>query len=313
MIDDEVPNSTVKLLVFEALRSYPSDALPPMLEDEDTIVRTAVARELQVRGERRAFDHVLLRCDDVRDFVREIAAFTLGQFGTPTYPFRMESIPRLADLAVHDPSFEVRATAVASLGHLHAEESMQVLLDSANDPEADVRGMAAVSLGRLGPLPEVVETLDTLLSDPSSEVREWAQLGLELTQDDDDLVAYVDRKGGFHDCVIDSLAWEPMQRRVEIRFADINANFLGQPEYPGLVPCVIEISGIDDFSLDISNADDKLKVYEASVSAVAQKKVLKIALSPSGSLEASFANLTLSELGEAGAGGRTVTCAAAAL
>lgn len=115
--------------------------------------------------------------------------------------------------------------------------------------------------------------------------------------------------------MIDSLAWEPMQRCVEIRFTDINANFLGLPEYTGLVPCVIDISGIDDFSLDISNADDKLKVYEASVSAVAQKKVLKIALSPSGSLEASFANLTLSELGEAGAGagGRTVTCAAAAL
>ncbi|PTR26300.1 HEAT repeat protein [Luteibacter sp. OK325] len=301
MIDDEVPNSTVRLLVFEAIRSYPSDALLLMLDDEDTIVRMAVARELQVRGEKKAFDHALLRCDDLRDFVREIAAFTLGQFGTPTYPFRSESIPKLAELAVHDPSFEVRATAVASLGHLHAEESMQVLLESANDPEADVRAMAAVSLGRLGPLPEVVETLDKLLSDPDSEVREWAQLGVELTEDDD-LVAYFDRKGGLHDCVIESLVWQPMQRRVEIRIEDINANSLGLPEYVGLVPCVIEISGINDFTLDISNADDRLRVYEASVSAVAEKKVLKIAFSPSGSLEASFAVLTLSELDESGPG-----------
>ncbi|WP_063571550.1 MULTISPECIES: HEAT repeat domain-containing protein [Luteibacter] len=304
MIDDDVSSSTVRLLVFEALRSYPSDALLLMLEDEDTVVRTAVARELHVRGERKAFDHVLLRCDDLREFVREIAAFTLGQFGTPTYPFRLESIPKLVDLAVHDPSFEVRATAIASLGHLHAEESMQVLLESANDSEADVRAMAAFSLGHLGPLPEVVETLDKLLSDPNSEVREWAQFGLELTQDDD-LVTYLDRKGDLHDCMIDSLVWKPMRRHVEIRITDVNANFLGLPEYAGLVPCIIEMSGIDDFALDIQKADDTLKVYEASLSTVAQKKMLKIAFSPSGTLEASVANLTISELTEAGSGAGT--------
>jgi HEAT repeat protein len=250
----EASSLTVELLVFEVLRSYPSDALLLMLDDESTVVRTAVARELQVRGERTAFDHVLLLCDDSRDFVREVAAFTLSQFGTPTYPFRSEAIPKLAELAVHDGSFDVRATAVASLGHLHPMESMQVLLESANDPEADVRAMVAVSLGRLGPLPKVVETLDTLLSDSDSEVRQWAQLGLELT-DDDDVVAYLDRKGNLHDCVIDSLVWQPAQRRVEIRIKDINANFLGWPDYAGLVPCVIEVSGVDDFALDISNAD----------------------------------------------------------
>jgi hypothetical protein len=300
MIDDGMPGSTIRGLVFEALRSYPSDALLLMLEDEDAIVRTAVARELQVRGERGALDHVLLRCDDSRDFVREIAAFTLGQFGTPTYPFRLESIPRLADLAVHDPSFEVRAAAVASLGHLRAEESVQVLLDSAKDPEADVRGMAAVSLGRLGASPKVMATLDALLSDPDGEVREWAQLGLELTQDEDP-GSYVDAKGGFHDCIIESLAWTPTQRRLEISIEDINANFLGLPEYAGRVPCVVGISGVDDFAMDVfSSADDRLRVYEASVSVVAQKKVLKIAFFPSGSLEVSFENLTILELEKAG-------------
>lgn|GEM_PF-892136 len=293
----EASSLTLELLVFEALRSYPSDALLHMLDDESTIVRTAVARELQVRGERTAFDYVLLLCDDSRDFVREVAAFTLGQFGTPTYPFRSECIPRLAEMAAHDASFDVRATAVASLGHLHAEESMQVLLESANDSEADVRAMAAVSLGRLGPLPEVVKTLDMLLSDPHREVREWAQLGVELTEGDDP-VEHLDRKGGLHDCVIDSLVWQPAQRRVEMTVKDINANFLGLPEYAGVVPCVIEVSGIDDFALDISSADDSLKVYEASVSVVAQKRVFKIAFSPSGSLEASFATLTLSHLDE---------------
>ncbi len=154
-----------------------------MLEDEDVVVRTAVARELQIRGERTAFDHVLPRCDDAHDFIREIAAFTLGQFGTPTYPFRSASIPKLAELAVGDSSPEVRAAAVAALGHLHAWESKEVLLRAASDIDPDVRANAAVSLGRLGALPDVIQALQKLLTDPNEEVREWAELGIELTRD----------------------------------------------------------------------------------------------------------------------------------
>jgi HEAT repeat protein len=169
-------------LVFQALKTYSTEALLPMLEDGDVIVRSAVARELHARGERNAFDAALRLCGDSRDFVREIAAFTLGQLGTPTYPFRSESIPRLATMAVGDRSFEVRASAVAGLGHLHAAERLDTLLQASHDAESEVRAMAAVSLGRLGPLPDVVTALDRLLSDPDGEVRDWATLGVELTQ-----------------------------------------------------------------------------------------------------------------------------------
>lgn len=185
MIDNpDFSTSTVRLLVWQALKLYSTDSLVPMLEDEDSVVRTAVASELQLRGERTAFDQVLHRCDDPRDFVREIAAFTLGQFGTPNYPFRLESIPKLCEMADRDVSVDVRASAVAALGHLHARESLKVLLEAARDAEVDVRAMAAVSLGRLGSIPNVVEALQSLLSDPSGEVREWAEFGIGLIQDD---------------------------------------------------------------------------------------------------------------------------------
>ena len=182
MIDNpDYSNSTVRLLVFQALRAYSTHALLPLLLDEDAIVRSAAAREVQVRGEKLALDYVLPLCSDDREFVREIAAFTLGQLGTPTYPFRSESIPKLMEL-VADSSAEVRGSAVAALGHLHATESKEMLLNAAEDADSDVRAMAAVALGRLGSSPDILRTLQVLLNDPSSEVREWAQLGMELAE-----------------------------------------------------------------------------------------------------------------------------------
>ena len=51
MIDDlDGSSSTLRLLVWQALKSYPTEALLKLLGDDDFIVRTAVARELQVRG-----------------------------------------------------------------------------------------------------------------------------------------------------------------------------------------------------------------------------------------------------------------------
>lgn len=185
MIDNpDYSSSSIKLLVFQALKAYPTDAVLPLLQDEDVTVRSAAAREIQVRGEKLALDYVLPLCNDGREFVREIAAFTLGQLGTPTYPFRSESIPKLMELAV-DSSAEVRGAAVAALGHLHAVASKDVLLNAAEDVNPDVRAMAAVALGRLGSdssSPDILQALHALSNDPSSEVREWAELGIELAQ-----------------------------------------------------------------------------------------------------------------------------------
>ena len=115
---------------------------------------------------------------DSRSYVREISAFTLGQFGTPTYPFRSDALPRLSELAV-DTSGEVRAAAVSALGHLHAHEYENVIFASATDSESDVRASAAFALGYMSPTPDVVQVLGALLLDPDNGVREWAEFGIE--------------------------------------------------------------------------------------------------------------------------------------
>ena len=151
--DADASTSTLHLLVWQALQAYTVEALPPLLDEDDSIFRTAAARELQVRGGRQVLDAMLARCDDSRTIAREPAAFTLGMLGTPCFPCRSESIPSLIKLAASDPSDDVRSAAVAALRHLHAIEGTETLLDAARDSSAEVRANAAVPLVRLGDSP----------------------------------------------------------------------------------------------------------------------------------------------------------------
>jgi len=114
--------------------------------------------------------------------------------------------------------------------------------------------------------------------------------------DVDELSDYLSRMGDLHDCVIDAILWRPEEKRIEVRFADINANFAGLPEYMGLLPCAMTVSGVDDVVLSVASTDGRLKVYEASASETTRRKLLKLRFSPSGSLEASFAKVTVVEL-----------------
>lgn len=179
MIDHtDVSSSTLRLLVFQALKEYPTQALFPLLTDPDDIVRTGVARELQIRGSEDVFAHAseLLKGD--RFETREIAAFVLGQLGTPNFPYRDQSIPLLRPL-LHDKYYEVRGAAAAALGHLKANEALNDLLELASDSEAYVRENVAFALAFTGADQRSIATLRKLSNDDNSDVRGWAEFALE--------------------------------------------------------------------------------------------------------------------------------------
>lgn len=183
MIDSgDLSRSTVRLLVFQALKDYSLGALHALIDDEDCLVRSAVARELQMRGKEETFEFVASLATDARGFVREICAFTLGQLGTPNYPYRIKVIPILVSLA-SDESAEVRAAAISGLGHIAANEVVETLVNAASDASPMVRASAAGALGSVAATPEVMMTVRTLLHDEDLDVREWAELGLELLLD----------------------------------------------------------------------------------------------------------------------------------
>ena len=175
MIDIGVTGkSTLRLLAYQAVKAYPTSALLPLLEDTSSIVRTAAARELQMRGEEGVFAHgeVLLRSPKAPH--REIAAFLLGQLGTPQFPFKERTVPLLERSLATDPSDAVREAAAAGLGHLNAEESIPILLKAAQDQNPGVRAAVASSLGRFRHDKRAASCLRKLRRDSDESVRFWA-------------------------------------------------------------------------------------------------------------------------------------------
>ena len=64
------------------------------LSEQDAIVRTAAARELQMRGGRDIFEKVQHLSGNENPETREIAAFILGQIGTPKMPVSYTHLDR---------------------------------------------------------------------------------------------------------------------------------------------------------------------------------------------------------------------------
>lgn len=187
MIDNlDSSSSILRLLVSQALKKWSIDEILKLLKEDDVIVRTSAARELHVRGGEKVFENIKLLVCSKRAFVREIAAFTLGQLGTPSFPYKNESIPILSDL-LDDLDSEVRATSVAALGHLcYAGMPIKVevkLLSMAKDTNEDVRACVAYSLGNSSGNDSVRSTLQDLESEKNETVSSYAKLGLELIDD----------------------------------------------------------------------------------------------------------------------------------
>lgn len=179
MIDSEnLGESTLRLLVFQALKLYSTEVLITFLEDKDSIVRTAAARELHTRGGSAVFDAAETLSKAKRFEVREIAAFLHGQIGTPHLPFREQSIATLLDM-LNDDYFEVRAAALFSLGHLRATDALSHALKLVEDAAPEVRTGVAFFLGAVPTSNEVLTALDNLSKDKNAEVRDWAFFALE--------------------------------------------------------------------------------------------------------------------------------------
>lgn len=187
MIDDfDKESETLRILVYQALRLYETKPLLKLLFDDHIIVRTAVARELQIRGERIIFNFVKRHLKSKKVNVREICAFTLGQLGTRKMPFKAQSLPLLLPL-LKDPSPDVKSTAASALGHLCSdgmpERVEQALVKTAKDKSSEVRECIGYALGYSSGSAEALRALKDLSMDSKKEVRGWAKVGLKLLKE----------------------------------------------------------------------------------------------------------------------------------
>jgi HEAT repeat protein len=179
--------SDLWLLVFQALKSWDTIALYPLLEDEAAIVRCMVVDELRTRGEVDTFNRACSMCSDPREEIREQAAQILSQLGPSEAPapLRKQSVPFLLELLTRDPSPCVRSAAAAGFGHIAAhEEARRYLLEAAKDPSPEVRFSVAFALGGDHD-PVATSALIELMDDSDEDVRDWATFGIGTLRDHD--------------------------------------------------------------------------------------------------------------------------------
>jgi len=184
MIDEkDASDSTLRLILWQALGNYPTERLLELLCDPDAIVRTAAAKQLHLRPSQIVFERAVTLISSSKSYLREIAAFLLGQLGTPKMTYKGDSVLILTKVVREDRSGAVRSTAVAALGHLSASEATDTLLKAAQDRSEKVRLSVAFALGRVSASEEVVRTLKKLARDRNAEVRDWARLSIGVIKE----------------------------------------------------------------------------------------------------------------------------------
>ncbi|UPG94580.1 HEAT repeat domain-containing protein [Luteibacter aegosomatissinici] len=166
------------LLSRHFVRKGMSDLSPTelvrFLSNEDVIVRSSAAFLLHLSGgDQAVFLAVLALADSDKAYCREVAAYVLGQFGTPDRPFRSESLPVLGHL-LEDTDVDVRLAAISALRHLGGPEARDAVLSVETDTSAEVRRLVAYQLDLLEQSPETVAALERLARDTDPDVRQEA-------------------------------------------------------------------------------------------------------------------------------------------
>lgn len=174
--DEQVEQRRFEL--WEAMRKHGLEELHAALRSKEEDRRFTAAQELQLRGQRATFDLVRSLAASREASQREIAAFTMGQLGTPNHPYLAESVPILRTLLTTDSDPKVRAAAAAALGHLRADDAFEYLREATRDQSPDVRSNAAFALGEFAHREEAIPSLLSLTKDVNSNVVAWAVLGL---------------------------------------------------------------------------------------------------------------------------------------
>lgn len=163
--------------LWEEMKHYSLSQLHSELISSEELRRWAAARELQVRGQAETFSYLITLSKMPDASFREIAAFALGQLGTPNRPFIKQSTPILIDLLKHDLDVRVRAAAASALGYLASPDSFEFLKNASLDKEADVRANVAFALGLLQD-ERSIQPLISLTRDNDNDVACWAVIGL---------------------------------------------------------------------------------------------------------------------------------------
>lgn len=99
-------------------------------------------------------------------------------------------------------------------------------------------------------------------------------------------------KGNLHDCKVRHVAWNLELSRLQVFIFDLNANFLGLPEYPGPQPGCLIFSGVQSIQFDARLLDGKLRIYEVLSRIEDGMSIVEFQFSPNGVLKVRFESIS---------------------
>lgn len=101
--------------------------------------------------------------------------------------------------------------------------------------------------------------------------------------------------GGLHDARIQQIAWNAGARSISLEVADLNANSLGLPEYPGTEPATIVFSGAENLAFGCDAfVNDAQRVYDTEIEEMSDGKLrCTLLISLGGRLTFGFSSASL--------------------
>ncbi|WPD24828.1 MAG: HEAT repeat domain-containing protein [Candidatus Electrothrix scaldis] len=190
MIDDGIdyPKETsIRLIIYHALKDFSDDILINLLSDSNVLVRSEASRQLQLRGTSEHLSKIIELSHSNSDMIREITAYTLSQYGkSKGMPLKNIIAPVLLEMT--DDSFaEVRSLAVQGLGNCSVDGMDDVIeekiLSMVKDPDSGVRECVAFALHNSSGSERVQKKLEKLKRDANDDVVDYAVMAEELLKE----------------------------------------------------------------------------------------------------------------------------------
>ncbi|MGI5379939.1 fumarate reductase/succinate dehydrogenase flavoprotein subunit [Streptomyces sp. CA-251387] len=170
------PDITVRISAVRALVSV--DAVAELARaaaaDPSREVRVTIAKALATVGPGSGLVHSALTelVDDPDALVRGAAYEALGTTGCPA------ALIPLAEAALSDPAWQVRAGAAAALSAADPDRAVPALAKAVADPNADVRKAAVLALTRHRATADARAALSAATADSDADVRAYAARAL---------------------------------------------------------------------------------------------------------------------------------------
>ncbi|ECC1695660.1 lyase [Salmonella enterica subsp. salamae] len=165
-----------EFILHNQYKKLGNDELISLLDDHDSLKRMSAARILQSRGGEDIVKLAEKFCLDNNYIRRDIGAFILGQIKLCN---EADVFNLLSNLALHDRSACVRATAIESTAQrckknpIHSSQIVTQSQRSAFDKSVNARRATAFALSVINDQ-ATIPLLINLIKDPSGDVRNWA-------------------------------------------------------------------------------------------------------------------------------------------